>query len=340
MVSVFICVLAPAIARAEVGQVPSTDPVPEVPPGAHLEDDILRWDFEPEAAPAGNFWAGGVVPFVFSSNVTATNETRMLNAMQLWGNVTNANIRPWQTGDLNWLFIQDSTINSSFVGPQGGSQVVNIVSWASQFIIVHELGHALGIRHEQSRNDRDTYVTINYGNIASTCGTSGTDSCAHNFNIDSATEPWLYSPYDYDSVMHYGPTAFTTGGNTIDTDAPYDTQDISYVNQDVGPSGQCFTNDVPVGSWQAGIGQRTHLSHWDCRMMSFIYPEDNWRFVSASRVGATETGLFTLPWDTVSEGVDGTPSDGVVWIDGGTYSAVTINKPLTLLAPKGTVWID
>ena len=338
----FVLLMVSASIAEAANDVVSTDPVAEIPPGAHLEGgDMLVWDGASDgAAPTGNFWSGGTVPYVFSSNVTSTNRTRMINAMQLWENVANVNFRARQAGDANWLFIQSASNNSSFVGPQGGAQNVNIFNWSFQFIIAHELGHALGVRHEQSRTDRNTYVTINFGNISSTCGSSGNLDCTSNFNIDNNTGSWLYSPYDYDSVMHYGPTAFTTGGNTITTKAPFNTQNISFVNQDVGPNGQCFTDPPPSGSWQNGIGQRTHLSHWDCRMMSFVYPEANWRFVQPSRANIIiQVGTFGFPWDTFAE-ITATPSGGTVWIDSGHYNAVNINQAITILAPKGTVTID
>jgi hypothetical protein len=40
-----------------------------------------------------------------------------------------------------------------------------------QNIVIHELLHAVGIAHEQTRPDRDNFVTINYNNIQ-----SGTES--------------------------------------------------------------------------------------------------------------------------------------------------------------------
>lgn len=341
MISLFI----PAIASAENEPFFSTDPVPEVPVGAHLEGDILVWDAdqgEGGGAPDGGFWSNGIVPYIFSNNVSNARMTRAINAMQLWENVANVNFRPWQVGDISWLFIQNASNNSSFVGPQGGAQNVNIVSWANQSIIAHELAHALGVRHEQSRTDRNTFVTINFNNISSTCGSSGTVDCTSNFNIIQSTSGWLYSPYDYDSVMHYSPTSFTTGGNTINTKAPFNSINISFVGRDIGPDGQCFTDPVPTGGWQNGIGQRNHLSHWDCRMMSFIYPQANWRFLQPSRANVfIKLGLFSFPWALLSDGIAGTPSNGTLWIDNAaTYPAISINKAITLRAPKGRVFIN
>lgn len=345
--SFFICLFVSTAALAETESFPSTDPVPPIPVGAHLEQgDMLVWDDDgTEAAPTGNFWSGGTVPYLFSSNVSLADQALMEAAMRQWESIANVTFRDYQTGDLlgSWLFIQDSTHNSSFIGPSGPAQVVNIFNWNVQMIMVHELGHALGIEHEQARTDRNTYVTVIESNIVSECGDDGASSCLHNFAIDSDTGFWLYSPYDYDSVMHYSSTAFNIGSsNTIITDWPYDTQNISYTDQDIGLNGQCFTNDVPAGTWQAGIGQRDHMSHWDCRMMSFVYPQSNWRFVLPSRSpgGFFEVGSFFLPWDSFSDAL-ATPANGTVWIDGGHYDAPTnINQSVTILAPKGSVFLD
>ena len=61
--------------------------------------------------------------------------------------------------------------------------------------------HALGYMHEQTRPDRDQYVTINTANII-----SGTE---HNFNIFQGSYD---TPYDYLSAMHYSKYAFSSNG--------------------------------------------------------------------------------------------------------------------------------
>jgi len=69
--------------------------------------------------------------------------------------------------------------------------------------VVHELLHAMGFHHEQTRPDRDSYVTIHYKNIES--GKSG------NFNktyIDTRGVP-----YDIQSVMQYDAKAFSKNGD-------------------------------------------------------------------------------------------------------------------------------
>ncbi len=72
--------------------------------------------------------------------------------------------------------------------------------WTIPSVLQHEIGHALGLIHEQARPDRHLYVIINYGNIR--------PNAEHNFNVhDGAT---ALSEYDYNSIMHYDNCSFTT----------------------------------------------------------------------------------------------------------------------------------
>jgi len=74
---------------------------------------------------------------------------------------------------------------------------------------VHEFIHAIGYYHEQSRTDRDDFVTINWENIQ--------DGKEHNFNKYTAAEVDPHGVvYDYGSIMHYSSKAFAEDPN-IDT---------------------------------------------------------------------------------------------------------------------------
>ncbi len=269
-----------------------------------------------------DLWSDGVVPYEFDSNVSALNRTRALNAMAEWENVADIDFRPCDTWDAYFLHIQNSTENSSMVGrywvPYLG-QDVNIVSWTDHFVIVHELGHALGYWHEQSRSDRNTYVQINWGNIPA--------DKEHNFDIQSGGSSNEYGPYDFDSVMHYGECAFTQcGGCPLDPNCLENGRTITVLPP----------NDV---TWQGAIGQRTHLSFWDARVMSFLYPYDNWRFVDESGQGPFQYGTFFYPYIAFDAGVYYTPEGGVLWVQPGVYEeAVGVwSKPMLIRAPLGAV---
>lgn len=76
--------------------------------------------------------------------------------------------------------------------------------------IQHETMHALGFWHEQSRPDRDDYVTIIMENVQ--------EGYEMNFDKQNDKIDSLGAPYDYDSVMHYHSRAFGYGAvTTIDS---------------------------------------------------------------------------------------------------------------------------
>ena len=64
-------------------------------------------------------------------------------------------------------------------------------------VILHELGHALGLIHEHQRPDRDGFVNINYSHLRP--GGRG------NFERFSRSYVNYNVAYDYNSIMHYGP---------------------------------------------------------------------------------------------------------------------------------------
>lgn len=114
----------------------------------------------------------------------------------------------------------------SNLGRTGGAQDLSL-NWKLCFekgIIIHELLHALGYIHMHNRPDRDKYVKILWKNIDPRWYKEFDKVNPQNFNH-------LGTPYDYQSVMHYGATAFTkNGANTIVT------KDAEHIGQRFGLS--------------------------------------------------------------------------------------------------------
>jgi len=215
-------------------------------------------------------WTNGIVPYTFDANVSAGNQTAMRAAMDDWEAVADVHFIP-RTGEANYVNIFSGTGNWSYVGMIGGKQDLSIYNWNWEFIMAHELAHAVGVWHEQSRSDRDTYVQINWGNI-----TAGKEN---NFNIHNAWYDSDIGTYDFDSVMHYGAYSFSNNGQpTIQAQPAY--------------AGTSF-------------GQRTHLSVSDTTSIAAIYgasvPSVKATMTTPANSGATLTGSgFTFAWDAGS----------------------------------------
>lgn len=128
--------------------------------------------------------------------------------------------------------------NWSALGRVGGRQEISIENKVVG-TVCHELMHALGFYHTQSREDRDNYVTINISNVQ-----KGFES---NFQKES-DEASNLGVYDYGSCMHYHAKSFAKD-NKINT--------ISLKNA--------------KGGEDKIMGQRDSMSHMDIINISDVY---------------------------------------------------------------------
>jgi hypothetical protein len=163
-------------------------------------------------------WPDGVVPFAFAADLTAAQRTAAEAAMTHWENNTNFEFVP-RDGEADFVEFRRGNIAlgscRADVGRLGGEQEV-LVQGCSSSAIIHELGHTVGFYHEQTRYDRDQYVTINWNNI-STCNRSNFERYVDyvdprdDYQRDGADA----GPYDYASIMHYRATQCGNGLVTI-----------------------------------------------------------------------------------------------------------------------------
>ncbi|NXO00385.1 ASTL metalloendopeptidase, partial [Rhinopomastus cyanomelas] len=138
----------------------------------------------------------------------------------------------------DYLSIRSADGCWSNYGKVGGGQTVSVMKEGCMWkgIIQHELDHALGFLHEHSRSDRDKHVRIMWEYI------SPPDRPDFKKFENSRN---LGLPYDYNSVMHYGPYTFsnTSGKATI----------------------------VPIPDGSVNIGQRQGLSNLDVAKINKLY---------------------------------------------------------------------
>nr|QNH72397.1 toxin candidate TRINITY_DN13064_c0_g1_i3 [Ceriantheomorphe brasiliensis] len=194
-------------------------------------------DMNKRGAIIGHRWPGGVVPYTFHRSFFFDEQGKNVirGAMKEWSDNTCVKFKK-RSDERGYIQFQKPRKLgcASYVGYRRRRQVIKLSAGCLYHgIVAHEIGHALGFFHEQSRPDRDNYVKIIWKNIAR--------KYRHNFqkygNINSLGEK-----YDYGSIMHYGKKAFSRNG--MDT--------IKTLNG-------------------AAIGQRARLSRGDIKQMNKMY---------------------------------------------------------------------
>lgn len=182
-------------------------------------------------------WLDGKVPYTIHNKIP--NSKAINDAITLFNKQTVTNFVKRTNEDIYVEFIEnkdDADVSQSYVGIYKENQPQNI--WVGRNcgkeVILHELGHCIGLYHEHSRTDRDNFVTIHKENIR--------DDCIQDFNIVDTGS--IKTEYDYASIMHYGRKLFSENG--LDTIVP--------------------KNNAVIGKWK-------EMTHLDCYGISCLYPD-------------------------------------------------------------------
>jgi len=177
-----------------------------------------------------------IIPFVYEDTVKKVREY-IEEAIEEFNKKTCIRFVP-RTDQEPYIRIGNYAGCSSLVGrvKSKGSQKLSLTKNCKKYtIVLHEIMHTLGFWHEQSRPDRDDYVTVFYENIKPE--RRGAFKKFEPYDVNS-----FNSPFDKDSIMMYGSFTYainkTKGPSMVDkkTGLPivktmdFDKEDIHQIN--------------------------------------------------------------------------------------------------------------
>jgi hypothetical protein len=167
-------------------------------------------------------WPDGIVPYAFESSVPTAYKAPIQAAIKFYNlktSQTGVSFRPRQAGDSNYVSfrfqVHPVTWGASSVGMQRGLQPIALYGPATlgtggtdlwKRVVLHELGHALGLKHEHQRPDRDQYIEVLQHNAEA----SEVESL-RRLPQDEIDGPSILTQgaYDLNSRMHYSSWDFS-----------------------------------------------------------------------------------------------------------------------------------
>jgi hypothetical protein len=165
-------------------------------------------------ADPGSLWPGGVVYYDDQGCIAGNTCPNLAQAVNTFNTDFSAVVQ-WNERTTQTTYV---LITLSGTGGQGEVNTIGYPSNPGQVALdcntdcsvttlLHEMGHIIGLYHEQTRTDRDSYVSVNYNNVIK--GTWVSD-----FSINTQNQQ-LLTPYDYASVMQYPSSVDSSNGGPV-----------------------------------------------------------------------------------------------------------------------------
>uniref|UniRef100_UPI003AAC45E7 meprin A, alpha (PABA peptide hydrolase), tandem duplicate 1 n=1 Tax=Centroberyx gerrardi TaxID=166262 RepID=UPI003AAC45E7 len=141
------------------------------------------------------------IPYILGDDLDLNAKGCVHQAFEMYRLKSCIDFKPYE-GEKTYIKFEKRGGCFSSVGDQQTGQILSLGSGCDhKAVIEHELLHALGFYHEQSRTDRDDYVDIWLDQVI-----PGLEHNFNKYNDDFITDQ--NTAYDYESVMHYRPFSF------------------------------------------------------------------------------------------------------------------------------------
>lgn len=182
-------------------------------PDSFIMEDVKKFE-ETNGIFGIRLWPNGILPFEFDDAIqdNVKQQDLIYDAMEEWEMKTCLKFEPFTPSIAKELghnqrmrLLTDQRSCYSRIGKVSKWTIPQPVSlsthsddncWTPR-VILHELGHVIGLIHTHQRSDRDEFVTVYKKNVQD--GKYDTNFAKYEDNVNATT-----TPYDFLSIMHYG----------------------------------------------------------------------------------------------------------------------------------------